>query len=333
MSILGFDPRIYYKGRSIIEAYARGIPILPDEVAFRSNLVSIRDGRMESYSAGHIPTSESHIFIADLDQKLGDEEIHLYTGIGYRHICKIRGHKQVLLANCTPPHDIPGKPIASFLPRGRGSKLLRYLMLSSEKILKDHPLNQKRVREGNLPVSMIWLFWGSKGPFSMPSFKKIYGLKAALTSGVDLLCGLAKALGMEVLNIPGVTDGLDNDYASQADGALKVLEDHDLAVIHVEAPDEAAHSGDALAKIEAIEKIDSEIVGRLVNQKKDSLRVLIMPDHPTPVATQTHAREAVPFLIWGPRIKSSGIGRLTEEEARKSGLVVEGYNIMRRFLG
>ncbi len=332
MSILGFDPQVYYKGRSIIEAQSLGIPILPDEVVFRLNLVSISGGRMESYSAGHISTSEACSLISDLDQKLGNEEIHFYPGTGYRHICKIRGHRDTLLAICTPPHDIPGKSIASFLPQSEGSDLLRYLMFSSEKILRDHPINQKRIREGNLPASMIWLFWGSEGPFFLPSFTKVYGLNSALTSGVDLLRGLAKALGMEVLNIPGVTDGPDNDYAAQAEGALRALENHDLVVIHVEAPDEAAHSGSASDKIEAIEKIDDEIVRRLISWNKDRLQMLIMPDHPTPVAIQTHVREAVPFLMWRPNFEPSGAERLTEEQTKISGIVVEGYTIIRRLL-
>lgn len=332
MSILGFDPQVYYKGRSIIEAQSLGIPILPDEVVFRLNLVSICGDRMESYSAGHISTSEACSLIFDLDQKLGNEEIQLYPGVGYRHICKIRGHRDTLLAICTPPHDIPGKPITIFLPRGEGSDLLRDLMFSSKEVLRDHRINQKRIREGNLPATMIWLFWGSEGPFFLPSFTKVYGLNSALTSGVDLLRGLAKALGMEVLNIPGVTDGPDNNYAAQAEGALRALEHRDLVVIHVEAPDEAAHSGSAKAKIEAIERIDDEIVRRLISWNKDHLQMLIMPDHPTPVAIQTHVREAVPFLMWGPNFEPSGAERLTEEQAKISGIVVEGYTIIRRLL-
>ena len=331
MSVLGFNPQLYYKGRSIIEAQGLGIPVLSDEVVFRLNLVSISGDRMESYSAGHISTSEACSLIFDLDQKLGHEEIKFYPGVGYRHICKIRGHRDTLLATCTPPHDIPGKPITTFLPQGKGSDLLRDLMFSSKEVLRDHRINQKRIQEGNLPASMIWLFWGSEGPFILPSFTRVYGMNGALTSGVDLLRGLAKALGMEVLNIPGVTDGPDNDYAAQAEGALRALENHDLVVIHVEAPDEAAHSGSAKAKIEAIERIDGEIVGRLISWNKDCLQMLIMPDHPTPVAIQTHVSEAVPFLMWGPDFEPSGAKRLTEEEAKKSGIVMEGYTIMRRF--
>jgi 2,3-bisphosphoglycerate-independent phosphoglycerate mutase len=332
MSILGFNPRLHYKGRSIIEARSLEIPVLPDEVVFRLNLVSVFDGRMESYCAGHISTSEARPLILDLDRELGNEKIKLFTGVGYRHICKIKGHKETLLASCTPPHNIRGKPIAPFLPHGEGSDLLRDLMFSSQEILRGHPINQKRIQKGNLPASMIWLFWGSEGPFSLPSFSEVYGREGALTSGVDLLCGLAKALGMAVLSIPHVTDGLDNDYAAQAEGALRALDCHDLVVIHVEAPDEAAHSGEAKAKIEAIEKIDDEIVRRLVTWDKHHLQMLILPDHPTPVLAQTHVREAVPFLIQGPNIVPSGVKRFTEEEARKSGIVVEGYAIMRRFL-
>jgi 2,3-bisphosphoglycerate-independent phosphoglycerate mutase len=305
------------------------IPVAKDEVVFRCNLVAIRDGKMWSYSSGHIDTDEAQALIAALNEKLGNDRIHFYPGVRYRHICKIKGHDDTLLANCTPPHDIPYKPIADFLPKGQGSELLRDLIQKSKAVLKEHPVNVERKARGDIPVTMIWLFWGSGRIPEMPSFKQVYGLGAAMTSGVDLLRGLAGMADMAVLDIPGVTDGLDNDYAAQAAGALKALEKYDLVVIHIEAPDEAAHAGSVDDKIEAIQMVDKEVVSRIRSWKPDAIRVLVLPDHPTPIKIQTHTDEPVPFMLWGSGFASNGAKRFTETEARSTGIFIEdGYNIM-----
>jgi len=329
MSVLGYDPRVYYRGRSAIEAKSLGIPIDDGDAVFRCNLVAVRDGKMWSYSSGYISTQEAEPLISALNETLGSDKIHFYPGVSYRHICRLKGRGDTLLATCTPPHDIPDKPIAEFLPKGRGSDLLRDLMKRSEAVLRDHPVNIERRSRGDIPATMIWLFWGSGKIPDMPPFKQVYGLRAAMTSGVDLLRGLARMVGMEVLDIPGVTDGLDNDYAAQAVGALNALDDHDLVVIHVEAPDEAAHAGAIDDKIEAIQRVDSEVVSRLRWWQADSLRVLIMPDHPTPIQTQTHVAEPVPFMLWGPGFTANGAKKFTEPEAKKVGFFIDnGYNIM-----
>jgi 2,3-bisphosphoglycerate-independent phosphoglycerate mutase len=329
MSVLGYDPKVYYRGRSAIEAKSMDIPVAKDEVVFRCNLVAVRDGKMLSYSSGHIDTGEAHALVAALNEKLGNDEIHFYPGVRYRHICKIKGHDDTLLANCTPPHDIPDKPIAEFLPKGPGSELLRDLMERSKAVLKEHPVNVERQARGDIPATMIWLFWGSGRIPEMPSFKQVYGLGAAMTSGVDLLRGLAGMADMAVLDIPGVTDGLDNDYAAQALGALKALEKHDLVVIHIEAPDEAAHAGSVDDKIEAIQMVDKEVVGRIRSWNPDAIRVLVLPDHPTPIKIQTHTDEPVPFMLWGSGFASNGAKRFTETEAKSTGVFIEdGYKIM-----
>jgi len=331
MSVLGYDPKVYYRGRSGIEARSMGIPVADDEVVFRCNLVAVRDGKMWSYSSGHIDTDEAHALIAALNEKLGSDEVHFYPGVRYRHICKIKGHDDTLLANCTPPHDIPDKPIAEFLPQGTGSDLLRDLMERSEVVLKEHPVNLERQARGDIPATMIWLFWGSGQILEMPPFKQVYGLGAAMTSGVDLLRGLAQMANMDVLDIPGVTDGPDNDYVAQADGALRALEKYGLVVIHIEAPDEAAHAGSIDDKVEALQIIDKEVVGRIRSWNLDALRVLILPDHPTPIKIQTHTDEPVPFLLWGSGFASNGAKRFTEAEAKNTGVFIdEGYNIMSR---
>jgi len=334
MSLMGYDPGVYYRGRSGIEAKSMGIPIGPDEVVFRCNLVAVRQGKMWSYSSGHITTPEAKRLIASLNESLGSDELRFYPGVSYRHICKIKGHKDTLRAACTPPHDIPDKPVAEFLPRGEGSGFLKELMERSKSVIEEHPVNVARLGRGDIPATMLWLFWGSEKLPDMPPFKEVYGLDAALTSGVDLLQGLAKLTGMAVLNIPGVTDGLDNDYAAQAEGALEALGKYDLVVIHIEAPDEAAHGGDVDGKIAAIQKVDEEIVSRIYRRGRDALRVLVMPDHATPISVQTHIDEPVPFMLWGKGFESNGAGRFTEAEAKSTGFFIkEGYNIMARLVG
>jgi len=206
-------------------------------------------------------------------------------------------------------------------------------MARSEPVLRDHPVNTVRKARGDIPATMIWLFWGSGKIPDMPAFKEAYGLDAAMTSGVDIMRGLARMTGMEVLDIPGVTGDLNNDYIAQAKGALEPLEKHDMVLIHVEATDEAAHAGLVKEKIEAIQKVDKEIVSRLCSWDKDALRLLILPDHPTPIQVQTHVAEPVPFVFWGPGFSSNGAKRFTEREAKGTGFFLEeGYNIMSKFV-
>ena len=334
MSVLGYDPVVYYRGRAAIEARSMGIAVGEGEVVFRCNLVTVGDGKMKDYSAGHISTAEAQAIVSSLNENLGSGYINFYPGINYRHICKLKGHEDALQAICTPPHDIPGQPVAEYLPRGQGSAILRDLMARSEAVLKNHPVNSEREARGKTPATMIWLFWGTGKLPDMPAFKQVYGLNAAMTSGVDLLRGLAMMADIDILEIPGVSDGLDNDYAAQADGALAALREHDLVVIHVEAPDEAGHMASIADKVAAIQKVDEEVVGRLRAWQGDALRVLIMPDHPTPIKVQTHTDEPVPFLLWGPGFAASGASGFNEAEAAKTGVfLAEGYKIMGRLLG
>ena len=334
MSVFGYDPKVYYRGRSSIEAKSRGIIIEDGEVVFRCNLVAIRDGRMWSYSSGYISTAEAQALIAALNESLGNDQIHFYSGVSYRHICKLKGREDTLLATCTPPHDIPGKAIDEYLPKGPGSDLLRDLMLRSQEVLRDHPVNIKRKSLGEIPATMIWLFWGSSKVPDMPAFKQVYGLNAAMTSGVDLVWGLAQMLEIDTLDIPGVTDGLDNNYSAQAVGAVEALSNHDLVVLHIEAPDEAAHAGAIDDKVEAIQRVDKEVIGRLRSFQPNELRMLVMPDHPTPIKIQTHSDEPVPFVIWGSGFAANGGKRFSEAEAKRTGLFIDkGHNIMGRLIG
>jgi 2,3-bisphosphoglycerate-independent phosphoglycerate mutase len=334
MSVMGYDPVVYYKGRASIEAGSMGVGIGPGEVVFRCNLVTVLDGVMQDYSAGHIGSDEAKEIVATLNEKMGSDRVKFYPGVSYRHILKLKGHGDALDAVWTPPHDIPGKLVSGFLPQGTGSAILRDLMGRSEAVLKDHPVNIRRRSRGELPATTIWLFWGSGPAPAMPAFREVYGLKAAMTSGVDLLRGLAKMVGMTVLNIKGVTDGPDNDNVAQVAGALKALKTHDMVIIHIEAPDEAGHVGDVKGKMAAIEKIDAEVVVRLRSWRGDGLRVLIMPDHPTPITVRTHTADPVPFLLWGKGVKPHGARCFTEAEAKQTGVFLEeGYKIMGRLVG
>ncbi|MCL2615326.1 MAG: cofactor-independent phosphoglycerate mutase [Dehalococcoidia bacterium] len=333
MSLLGYDPEKYYKGRAAIEAVSMGVPIGRGEAVFRCNLVSLKNGRMWSYSAGNIEREESHQLIAALNEHLGSRDVQFYPGVNYRHLLKIKRHTDTAHAVCTPPHDISGKAVAQYMPEGRGSRLLCQLMQDSQAVLKQQTVNYQRVARGQMPATSIWLFWGS-GPIpKTPSFKETYKQNAALTSGVDLLRGLGMMMGMDILDIAGVTDNMTNNFTGQAEGALAALDSHDLVVIHVEAPDEAGHAGNAAEKIAAIEKIDSEILSRLRHYQGE-LRLLVMPDHPTPVEIATHVAEPVPFLMWGYGFESGQAQCFTESEAMKTGVLVhKGCEVMSRFIG
>jgi len=323
MSIMGYDPQTYFSGRGPIEAKSLGIKLADGEVAFRCNTIAVRDGTMWSFNAGHISDSESHPIIESLNRELGNERVRFHPGVGYRHICTIKDGIACLDAVCTPPHDIPEKPISQFMPQGEGSELLLELMKRSNQVLENHPVNIQRQSQGKTPASMIWLFWGGKRVPDFPPFHDRFGLNAAMTSGVGLLEGLAELTGMAVLKIPGVTDNIDNDYAAQGEGALRALEEYDVVFVHIEAPDESGHEGLTDEKIKSIEQIDELIISRLRTWNKDDLRVLIMPDHPTPIELKTHIPDPVPFVLWGPGFKSNGAESFSEQSAKKTKLYIE----------
>jgi len=326
-SILGYDPVRDAVGRGAIEAASMGIELAPDEVALRVNLVAIRDGLMASYSCGHITTEESRAIVADLQMALGDETFTFHPGVAYRHILVVRGHPGLTELAYTPPHDISDKPVAGESPRGDGAQVLLDLMERARPVLAASAANRARAARGEVAATDIWPFWPGVAPGGLAPFSERWGLSAAMTSGVDLLNGLAVLLGIDRLEIDGVTDGHDNDYAAQAEGALAALDDHDLVVVHVESPDEEGHAGDVAGKVAAIEAIDREIVARLRGLRE--VRVLAMPDHPTPVALKTHVGEAVPFVLWGPGVPPSGASGFNESACSAGMPVDPGYEVMR----
>jgi 2,3-bisphosphoglycerate-independent phosphoglycerate mutase len=321
-SILGYDPVADRVGRGAIEAASMGISLASGEVALRLNLVVIADGSMASYAGGHITSDESREMISELAATLADETFSLHAGVGYRHILVAKGHPQLLDLAYTPPHDISGRSVAGRLPSGQGAGLLLDLMERAHSVLETSAVNHRREQAGMPRVTDVWPFWPGAAPRHLVPFEELRGVRAALTSGVDLLGGLAALTGIRRLRIPGVTDGPDNDYAGQAEGALAALAACDLVVIHVETPDEAGHAADLEGKVAGIEAIDREIVGRAMREP-GPIRLLCMPDHPTPIALKTHTDEPVPFVICGDGVGHNGATSYGERSARAKGYVLD----------
>ncbi|MHB0979484.1 MAG: cofactor-independent phosphoglycerate mutase [Thermoleophilia bacterium] len=333
LSVMGYDPCRFYAGRGPIEAVALGISLEPEQAALRCNLVTVVDGVMVSYAVGGIPSSESHLLLEAIQRELGNGRVQFHPGVGFRHILTVRDGRRLLETHCTPPHDLADQPVAGHLPTGSEAGLLLDLMERSKSILADHPINRQRMERGELPATQIWPFWPGLHPDALPSFLECYGVRAAMTSSVDLLRGIALQISVSALEIPGVTDGADNDYAAQMEGALASLEDHDLVVVHVEAPDVTGHAGDAEGKRAALANIDRLMAPPLSRLGRD-VRVLVMPDHPTPLAIKTHTAEPVPFILWGEGFEPNGATAFTEVAAAATGFeVAEGYRLMGMLLG
>lgn len=344
LSVLGYDPRAYYTGRSPLEAASIGVQLGPSDVAFRCNLVTLKmaggasSGRrkavMEDFSAGHISTEEARSLIEEIDSKLGSEHIRFYPGVSYRHLMVWKGGKDRM--ECTPPHDIQDKDIQDYLPRGEGDEVINELMEGSYDLLLNHPVNRARLEGGKRSANSIWLWGQGKRP-SMPTFREKYGIEGAVISAVDLTKGLGVYAGFEVINVPGATGWLDTNYVGKAEHALFALKSKDIVYLHVEAPDEAGHTGDLKNKIRAIEDFDEFVVGNVMHGMKqfDEYRILALPDHPTPLEIRTHSAEPVPFVLYDNRNERKG-GPVTYDERiadRKDALVFkEGYKLMDHFL-
>lgn len=315
LSIMGYPPERYYTGRAPLEAAAMGVPLGPDDIAFRCNLVTVRDGVMEDYSAGHISSEEGRLLIDALRPLVPGGR--LFPGVGYRNLMVLKSGEECL---CTPPHDITGRMIRDHIPRGRDADLLIGLMEASVPILACHPVNSRRLAEGRRPANMIWL-WGQGRAPSMPTLQERFGLQGAMISAVDLLKGIGRYAGLELIDVPGATGTIDTNYEGKVQAALDALKRLDLVYLHIEAPDEAAHEGDVDGKIRAIELFDERVVGPVAEglALHDTWRVLLMPDHATPISIRTHSRDPVPFTIAGSGIKPDSVARFDESEARRGG--------------
>lgn len=339
LSVMGYDPRVSYSGRSPLEALSMGLTLNDTDVAVRCNLVTLSseeehyaDKRMIDYSSGEISTEEAKELIEFVQANLGTERLSFHAGISYRHCLIV--HNATVGSDLTPPHDITGKPIKRHLPTGVLGDLFTDLMVKSYDLLKDHPINLKRIAEGKNPANSIWL-WGEGTKPSLPDFEAKTGVKGAVISAVDLLKGIGKGAGMEVIEVKGATGNVNTDFAAKGKAAIDALSRVDYVYIHVEAPDESGHQGNLKDKIYSIEKIDSDIVGPVMAYLKDcgeAYHVLVCPDHPTPIATRTHSADPIPYLIYKSDCEvKSGVDTYDEETAKSTGIFVEeGYTLIDR---
>jgi 2,3-bisphosphoglycerate-independent phosphoglycerate mutase len=332
MSLLGYDPLTFYTGRAPIEAVARNIKLSADDWVFRCNLVTICDGKMEDHSAGHISTEEAGKLIKDLNEQLGDEKFRFYAGVSYRHLLVFKGVD--FDVQTYPPHDYIGSAIEKILPRGKGAEMLIDLIARSQQLFTNHDINKVRYDLGENQVSSIWL-WGQGKKARMESFEKRFGIKGAAIAAVDLVKGLSKLIGFDLIDVPGATGFVDTNYQGKASAAIKALDKYDLVFIHIEAPDEASHNGSIEMKKKAIEQIDKYIVGPVLEalQGYESWRILVLPDHPTPISSRAHSPEPVPFAMAGTDVSGILHTTFSEANAAKSGFKIDnGFELMEYFL-
>lgn len=332
MSLLGYDPQEYYTGRAPIEAVAQDITLGQADWVFRCNLVTTADDEMADHSAGHISTKEGTELIQEFAQHIQEPNIQFYPGVSYRHLCVITDVE--FDVKTFPPHDFIGQKVGRILPKGKGADLLKGLIAKSQRFFEEHPINKVRRDLGENPVTSIWL-WGQGRKASLPRFHARYGKTGASITAVDLVRGLSKLIGFDLIEVEGATGYLDTNYAGKGEAAIEALDKYDVVVVHVEATDEAGHNGSAEQKKAALEKIDKFIVGPVYEaiQTFKRYRILVMPDHPTPVETRSHIAEPVPFAMAGTDIKGVLSKSFCERNSFESGFEIErGCDMMEYFL-
>lgn len=339
LSVLGYDPSIYYSGRSPLEAGSIGIDMKPTDVSFRCNLVTLSDEEdysqksMVDYCAGDISTAEAAELIKYIEEKMGNEEFSFYSGVSYRH-CLIWDNGTLDIGSLTPPHDITGRKITDYLGVNKNGEKLLEMMKKSYELLKGHPINKKREKRGLRPANSIWL-WGEGIRKDLTSFEEKYGLKGAMISAVDLLKGIGKFTGMKVIDVEGATGYIDTNFGGKAKAAVDALrKGNDFVYIHVEAPDECGHRFETENKVKSIELIDELILKPVLDEfEGEEIRILICPDHPTPLALKTHTNAPVPYLIYDSGKAEKGVDNFCEESAEKTGNYIgAGHMLMERFL-
>jgi 2,3-bisphosphoglycerate-independent phosphoglycerate mutase len=338
MSLLGYDPNVYFTGRAPLEAAAQGIELGPEDWAVRCNLVTVQDQVMRDFTADHITTDEARALLGAAQESLGGPDVQFVPGVGYRNLVICRAARGKLPftheTRATPPHDLTDKSVTDDFPRGPGSDWLTDLMSRSVGLFADHPVNDARRKAGKLPATNIWLWGLGRRPDFKP-FAEVYGKRGKMITAVDLLRGLAALVGWDRIEVPGATGYTDTDYAAKGRYAVAALPATDVVCVHVEATDEASHEGDAPAKVRALEEIDRHIVAPLLDalRRQGEYRILVLPDHPTPLRTKTHSHGHVPLAICGTGISPGAQKTYDEVSAAASSLVFdEGWRMMGYFL-
>ena len=342
LSVLGYDPAVCYTGRSPLETVSIGVKMEEDDVALRCNLVTLsdepnyEDKTMVDYSAGDISTAEAAEIIKTVQEHFGNEEFAFYSGVSYRH-CLIVHHGAVSLGKMTPPHDISGRVVGSHLSDSPNAAKLIAMMKESYDLLKDHPVNLKRIAEGKSPANSIWL-WGEGSKPALESFEKLHGVKGSIVSAVDLLKGIGICAGMNTPEVEGATGYIDTNFEGKAQAAVEEWKNgRDLVYIHLEAPDECGHRNEPQNKVRAIELIDERVLPIVLDYLEncgEDYKVMILPDHPTPIVTRTHASDPVPFMIYHKQAeRASGVDSINENSAKATGdFVAVGHTLMDQFL-
>ncbi|MDE5945884.1 MAG: cofactor-independent phosphoglycerate mutase [Oscillospiraceae bacterium] len=342
LSVLGYNPEIYYTGRSPLEAGSIGIDMKSTDVSLRCNLVTLsheenyEDKTIIDYCAGDISTSDAEILVKYLAENLNDDEFKLYSGVSYRH-CLIWSNGTLDIAPLTPPHDITGKPIKEYIPTNPNASKLYELMKKSYELLKDHPLNKERIAKGLRPANSMWL-WGEGKRANLDDFYEKYSVKGSMISAVDLLKGIGKFSNMNVVNVEGATGYIDTNFAGKAQAAIDEFKNgQDFVYIHVEAPDECGHRNEMENKVKSISLIDKYVLAPVVDALREmgDFRVLVTPDHPTPLSLKTHTNNPVPYMIYDSTNKNNqnNVDAYNEKTAEKTGFYIEqGYSLMKKFL-
>ena len=341
MAVLGYDVHEVYQGRGVLEAASMGVDLKNDDLAMRCNLVSIdEEGVIKNHSAGHISTPESHELISFLNEKLSGENFQFHPGVSYRHLFVLaKGSNQI---QCTPPHDVPGTPFREVMVKstaGEGNKtaeLLNGLIMKSQSLLSNHPVNKARVAAGKDPANSVW-FWSQGYRPKMKTFMELYGKTGAVISAVDLIYGIGAYAGFKPIKVPGSTGLYDTNYEGKAKAAVEALKEVDLVYLHIEASDEAGHEGDVDLKVRTLEYLDQRIVKYIVEETRkmeEPVAIAILPDHPTPCALRTHVHDPVPFMIYHPGTEADGVQEYNEESVKKGfyGLL-QGDGFIKAFLG
>lgn len=342
LTVMGYDPRKYFTGRSPLEAISIGVKMADDDISLRCNLVTLSDEEnyddktMVDYSAGDISSEEAAKIIKTVQQNFGGGEFDFYSGVSYRH-CLIFHKGTTDLGTMTPPHDISGRVVGPYISTSPNAQKLTSLMRKSYDLLKDHPVNIERIKQGKRPANSIWL-WGEGTKPTLPPFSELYGVKGTVISAVDLLKGIGIAAGMQTPEVEGATGYIDTNFEGKANAAVDALKkDCDFAYIHIEAPDECGHRYEPENKVKAIEYIDSRVLPIVIKGLEEigeDYKIMILPDHPTPLSTRTHASDPVPYMIYQKsKEKDSGVESINEESAKKTGNFIDaGYELMNKFI-